>query len=314
MRGETYAFDALSAEQLVQIRREAKELLAVYGLTGAADAQPEGGRWLISDTAHPGFGDPIPLAAQTDPECMVIRDESGLAYVDDSWVAIERVADEAVSDWKLRKSSGPGRDARLLGDERVGGVPVLSLSSAAKLSRRAPRPGWPFRGQAAAPELVMALVTAGIVFVTHHLDWRTKSGVSSSSGVCRTHRRICEGLDQAISYDQIDYSNSAVVEHLARWLFEVEAAVRRNPKAPDFSNLDGIFAAPLAEDGRMQLPEFSKWVSGLRRDEAQIMKQERLWHEEVDSSRKLAKGAPGAPGNPKGRPKGGGKRDAAADE
>ena len=43
VRGEVYAFDPLGAEGLLQVRREAKELLAVYGLTGAADAQPEGG-------------------------------------------------------------------------------------------------------------------------------------------------------------------------------------------------------------------------------------------------------------------------------
>ena len=153
----------------------------------------------------------------------------------------------------------------------------------------------------------MALVAAGIVFVTHHLDWRTKSGVSTSSGVCRTHRRICEGLDQAISYDQLDFANCAVIEHLARWLYEVESAVRRNPKVPDFTNLDGIFAAPMAEDGRMQLPTFSKWVSSPRRDEAQIMKQERLWSEEHghDSGKNKDK-------DPKGRGRGGGKASGGA--
>eukprot|EP00959_Pyramimonas_sp_CCMP1952_P248883 5202694-Pyramimonas_sp.AAC.1 len=100
----------------------------------------------------------------------------------------------------------------------------------------------------------MALAAAGVVFIAHHLDWRAKSGVSTTSGACRRHRRICEGLDQAISYDQLDFANCAVIEHRARWLFEVESAVRRGPEAPDFANLDGIFAAPMAEDGRMQLP------------------------------------------------------------
>ncbi|CAK0819575.1 unnamed protein product [Prorocentrum cordatum] len=276
VRGEAYAFDPLTPEELQQVRREAKELLAVYGLTGGADAQPEGGRWLIADPAHPGFGDALPAAALADADSLIIRGDRGLACVDEDWLAVDRVLDEDLDIWRLlKKSTGAGRDRRILGDERANGVPMLSLTAAARASSKALRLGWPFRGDACAPELVMALVAAGIVFITHHLDWRTKLGVSTTSGVCRTHRRICEGLDQAICYDQLDFANCAVIEHLARWLYEVmESAVRRNPKVPDFTNLDGIFAAPMAEDGRMQLPTFSKWVSSLRRDEAQIMKQD----------------------------------------
>ncbi|CAK0888003.1 unnamed protein product, partial [Prorocentrum cordatum] len=299
VRGEVYAFDPLTPEELQQVRREAKELLAVYGLTGGADAQPEGGRWMIADPAHPGFGDALPAAALADADSLIIRGDRGLACVDEDWLAVERVLDEDLDNWRLLKSTGAGRDRRILGDERVNGVPVLSLTAAARASSKALRPGWPFRGDACAQELVMALVAAGIVFIARHLDWRTKSGVSATSGVCRTHRRICEGLDQAICYDQLDFANCAVIEHLARWLYEVESAVRRNPKVPDFTNLDGIFAAPMAEDGRMQLPTFSKWVSSLRRDEAQIMKQERLWSEGrgIDHAKHKGKGGKGSSGD-----------------
>ncbi|CAK0843119.1 unnamed protein product, partial [Prorocentrum cordatum] len=302
VRGEVYAFDPLTPEELQQVRREAKELLAVYGLTGGAEAQPEGGRWLIADPAHPGFGDALPAAALADADSLIIRGDRGFACVDEDWLAVERVLDEDLENWRLLKSTGAGRDRRTLGDERVNGVPVLSLTAAARASSKALRPGWPFRGDACAPELVMALVAAGIVFITHHLHWRTKSGVSATSGACRTHRRICEGLDQAICYDQLDFANCAVIEHLARWLYEVESAVRRNPKVPDFTNLDGIFAAPMAEDGRMQLPTFSKWVSSLRRDEAQIMKQGRLRSEEHGIDRAKHEGQDGkGPGRDGGK-------------
>ncbi|CAK0861936.1 unnamed protein product [Prorocentrum cordatum] len=265
VRGEVCAFDPLTPEELQQVRREAKELLAVYGLTGAADAQPEGGRWLIADPAHPGFGDALPAAALADGDSPIIRGDRGLACVGEDWIAVERVLGEDLDNWRLLKSTGAGRDRRILGDERVNGAPVLTLTAAARASSKALRPGWPFRGDACAPELVMALVAAGIVFIARHLDWGAKSGVGTTSGVCRTHRRICEGLDQAICYDQLDFANCAVIEHLARWLYEVESAVRRRSKVPDFTNLDGIFAAPMAEDGRMQLPTFSKWQGPLAR-------------------------------------------------
>ncbi|CAK0882091.1 unnamed protein product, partial [Prorocentrum cordatum] len=251
VRGEVYAFDPLTPEELQQVRREAKELLAVYGLTGGADAQPEGGRWLIADPAHPGFGDALPAAALADADSLIIRGDRGLACVDEDCLAVERLLDEDLDNWRLLKSTGAGRDRRILGDERVNGVPVLSLTAAARASSKAHRPGWPFRGDACAP-----------------------------------------GLDQAICYGQLDFASCAVIEHLARWLYEAESAVRRNPKVPDFTNLDGIFAAPMAEDGRMQLPTFSKWVS-LRRDEAQIMKQGRLWSEGRGIDRAKHKGKDG---------------------
>ena len=92
-----------------------------------------------------------------------------------------------------------------------------------------------------------------------------------------------------------------MIELLARWLYEIESAVRGNPKVPDFTNLEGIFAAPMAEDGRMQPPTFSKWVSTLRRDEAHILKQERLWSEGHGFGKGKDKEKP-----PKGRGRGGG--------
>ena len=94
VRGEVYAFDPVAPEALQQVRREAKELLALHGLTGGADAQPEGGRWLIADTAHDGFGDPIPPAALADGDALVIRGDHGLACADEEWVSVERVLDE----------------------------------------------------------------------------------------------------------------------------------------------------------------------------------------------------------------------------
>ena len=278
----TYAFDVpIEADQLARMRRAGRDLLEVFGLTGAAGAVPQGGRWRVADLAHEAFGDEIPEGVIGDGQQMAIRDSMALVCIDEAWAAAELVEEADLAEWKRLKATGPGRDPRLLGDERVGGQPHMTFQTVAKLSKSANRPAWPFNGKPAGTELQRALMTANHDYMSHHLDWRSKSGVRTHGVVCRFHRRICEALAQFVSYDQLDPANVAGIEYLSRWLFEIETAVRRSPKVPDFDNLEGIFAAPLGEDGRALLPEFGSFVSGLQRDEAQRLKQMRLWHEET---------------------------------
>eukprot|EP00959_Pyramimonas_sp_CCMP1952_P131056 2740104-Pyramimonas_sp.AAC.1 len=58
----------------------------------------------------------------------------------------------------------------------VGGLPHMSFQEIAKRSKKGSRPGRPFQGKAAVPELQRALMASNHDYVSHHLDWRTKSG------------------------------------------------------------------------------------------------------------------------------------------
>ena len=130
--------------------------------------------------------------------------------------------------------------------------------------------------------------------MTHHNDFLQKSGVSKTSGIARAHRRVSENLALLQQWDQVDIANSACAESLVRYLLGIENAVRRNPRAPDFSLFDEIAGQGLDEIGGLQLPSYTKWISDLQRDKAQVLKQQRLWSEEA--SRRGAQGGGGGDG------------------
>ena len=71
-----------------------------------------------------------------------------------------------------------------------------------------------------------------------------------------------------------------------RAIIQTEMAVRKSAKAPDYSNLDHLLATALDSSGAASVQAFSRWSSGFMRDEAQTMKQYRLWKEEQDSGAK----------------------------
>jgi hypothetical protein len=121
---------------------------------------------------------------------------------------------------------------------------------------------------------------AGLEWMTHHNDFLQKSG-SKTSGIARTHRRVSESLALLQQWDQVDIANSACAELLVRYLLGIENAVRRNPRALDLSLFDEIAGQGLDEVGGFQLPSYTKWISDLQRDKAQVLKQQRLWSEEA---------------------------------
>ena len=73
-----------------------------------------------------------------------------------------------------------------------------------------------------------------------------------------------------------------------RRLVQIEAAVRRNPKVPDFSGLDVLMSAATDESGAATTAVFTEWVADRQKDQATIAKQGRLLREEKDAERKRA--------------------------
>jgi hypothetical protein len=105
----------------------------------------------------------------------------------------------------------------------------------------------------------------------------------------------------------MDIANSACAESLVRYLLGIENAVRRNPRAPDFSLFDEIAGQGLDEIGGLQLPSYTKWISDLQRDKAQVLKQQRLWSEEASRRPQGGGGGDGGGGGGDGPPGKGGR-------
>ena len=93
-----------------------------------------------------------------------------------------------------------------------------------------------------------------------------------------------------VTYDQYDMANSAACELLARNILRIQRAVRRNPRTPDFSGLDGMTRQAFDETGGIICSEFDKHYAESQRAQAQVMKQSRLWREEQDADDKRRRG------------------------
>ena len=66
----------------------------------------------------------------------------------------------------------------------------------------------------------------------------------------------------------------------------IQKEVKRNNKSPDFEGLEIYLSHRFDATGGVISTSFDKHISAMQRDEAQIMKQSRLWHEETENKQK----------------------------
>eukprot|EP00974_Lingulodinium_polyedra_P087629 8494473-Lingulodinium_polyedra.AAC.1 len=90
-------------------------------------------------------------------------------------------------------------------------------------------------------------------------------------------------------FDQVNPAATVSGEAVFRRFLQIEAAVRRNPKQPDFEGLDVLVATGLDELGGVTTRRFTEWVAEQQKSEAVVLKQNRLWREERDADRKKKK-------------------------
>ena len=91
---------------------------------------------------------------------------------------------------------------------------------------------------------------------------------------------LLEVLRVFIEVDQVDVSSLAGSELLVRRLFQIELAVERNPRSPDFEGLDALLETIYKPTGGLNVPTLSKWFSDVQQKEAFTLKQFRLAAEE----------------------------------
>ena len=141
-------------------------------------------------------------------------------------------------------------------------------------------PGWPFKGECISLESFQSLVSVRRNFVAEDLEWQSKSGVHRSSSTSVAHRRVAECMMLFTEYDQLDITQLAGVEYLLRWWHQQEVAVCRSPAAPDFSGLDNMMPSQMDGGGGLALNSCTHWLAGAQKDQAQVLKQQRLMREE----------------------------------
>lgn len=330
---QIYSFESPIAEaDLRMIRGQASDLSRVLGVVGGPTPPVLGGAWRVADPSADSFGDEVPTILVGDRDQFVAaptrgsgKYESALVLIDDAWTYCQLVDPGDFPSLRRGLVSHHGRDRRVVGDDREAstGCRFLCLSEALSRYTEEKEPPFPLGRQRVTFELLRALRASGMEWMSHHLDFIHKSGLSPMSGTCRTHRRLTEALQCFQQNDLVNLPALGGIEILCRYLSQIETAVSRNPCCPDFQDLDSVVASTVNEYGGLVLPEFNRFIAQAQRDEAFTLKQMRQWREEqlvLGGGRgRSSDGAPDDGGRGRGRGKGrkggkdGGRGSAAAE-
>ena len=283
-----YAFDPLDDEELEGYLEEAKVLASVVGFNVVGFPAASIDRWYICNLNSEHFGEEVPVAATQNER--IFKSLATVGMLELNGVGVHAVKLSAGETWdrylqKIR--SGHAKDSRLLGDQRDSdGIRHLAFKEVLEKSKEEPLVGFPLRGKRLAREMPLALRDAGRNgFEEHDLVWAKASGVGEKSAAGREHRLICRTLRLLLQYDHIDISNTASGEFMCRRLFQVETAVRRNPKQPDYEGLYVILESAIDEKGGTVVPAFSIWLAEQRTTAAINLKAARQLREEEKSVR-----------------------------
>ena len=292
MWGDIYAFDQITRDELNALYIEARALAEVMGVQ--APTAPTGAsapRWVISDPAHKHFGDVLDGEIAGNEGRLVVRGSAGLAEMsgeeeeeDQDWVQVQNVAQSDHEKWLSEKRSGPGRDPRVCPTRLVGrGVHAVRrrlISEALREFREEKGKDWPFRGPGACLELCRGVAASGLEFPAYANHYLSTCGVATNSVLAHELRNLFVMLHHINAYDQLDCPNVAAVEMLCRRILQIQKAIRKSPKHPDFANLDGMLSSTLDETGGVIATELDQWVAAEQKVQATIMKQNRMFDEE----------------------------------
>ena len=283
--GDTYGFDAgdVTPAVLADLLRQARDLAAIHGAPApgpVASAEV----WRISDTSHASFAEEVPAAVLLNPDLFIARDDFALVRIDASWTTAKKERPETEGKDRFSRGfhSGPGRDRRIMADERdPDGRRFLGLAAILPLLLEVQWPQWPIAGPRSVREFLLAVRAAGhTALLEYHNEWVRTSGASEKAAFTREHRFILEVVRLMLQFDQLDGSSLASCELLLRRLYQIELAVRKSPKSPDFDGLEFLLETAVDASGAAVLPSIAKWLGETQHKEAFTLKQMRLWTEE----------------------------------
>ena len=294
IRRSFYAFDEVDEADLRRLRTEARQLAKAIGFDVTALAKSLQSRWLIADTAHADFGTEPDASLIGDPDTFVERGASGLVNLAsyngigvDEWVFVENIGANDEADWKNEKVAGPGRDERVLRIKKnPRGARKTTLSEALAQVTVASRTDWPFRGPSAVMEFLEGIDSTGLDLAGYYGHWQTTSGVHSAAGVAIELKHLIEVMRHLIVHDQVNVGQLAGAEMVARRCLQIQRAVRRSARHPCFDGLEAMMSSALDETGGVVTSKFDEYVAKEQKQAAEIMKQQRLWHDERDNDDK----------------------------
>ena len=293
-------FDEIDPLDLKQHKRDAREEAHLQG--GEGEAADGAQVWRFSDPNLKSFTKQVEADVLEDEYKFVQLGGHGVAVIEDTVYRCEQVDAADFDTWR-KNSIQDAHGSRLLPKSLMPRTLMEYLSSFDQVDR----PDWTFDGSRVAREWLQGISRGPGNMVSYHAEWTRLSGVGEGSAQCHEHRQICEYFRQAIFDDALDVQNLSSYESLARRVVQLEMAVEKNLKHPDFSGLGVLVDGTVSSSGASRVPKFQSWISSRQKEQAEIFKQRRLYTEEqskvpspaADSSG----GKPYTPTPPKGKTK-----------
>jgi hypothetical protein len=285
---DLYYFDPLEKGVLIRNKRLAKTQAVVLGAGGEEELHAL--QWVYYEPSEPHFGKPVEEDLIDHAEHFVSLGDQGLVIRDGKVQRIAKVAGDPLEQW-LADRKKEEDDIRLLGHHTdQTGARFLSWQDAVGMFRETPMPEWKFDGPRVTKELSEAVRDGSGNPTSYHAEWVRLSGVNQHSAVAYEHRHCMEVLRLATHQDQLDISNIAAFEQIARRVVQLEIAADKDPHNPDFTGLGVVSDGAVDSRGSARAPKFKQWVSQKQQQQAQILKQQRLYKEEALAERKARKG------------------------
>ena len=271
---------------LATMRAAAAALAEVMGVVVAPAAAIGGLIWYFADAAEEFFGEPVPISVVSDAEKAIIRNSVGLATIPGvngttRWTTMERMSPNDKEEWLAEKREGAGRDKRLAKHQSdpSGGRALFRTAISGMNKSLAPN-GEIFSGPSSVAEVCTAIADSGLEPPGFQAQWVTSSGVPPTSSAARESAFLLYLLWLLATVDRFDLFACAGAEHICRRYLQLQRAVRRNPRAPDYEGLGAYLEHAMESSGNVRSQNFDKYVAGIMEAEARILKQQRLNREE----------------------------------
>ncbi|CAK0822646.1 unnamed protein product, partial [Prorocentrum cordatum] len=268
-----YAFDPIDHGELLELKRQARQRAA---LLGAGDAEDEADlAWVLAEPRDARFGEVVPADVVEDPNrCAHLR-RKGIVMLDGQERMIELITRDERDDWmKERKESCV--DIRLNGDQRSKiGRRDVDFRDAVEQMEEVELADYTDLGPRAMGEFVTSVAVGSGNLTSYQAEWERMSGVFSGGAQCHEHRSLLEIARRAICMDQLNVKNLHCMEALVRRVIQIEMAVQRNPRHPDFSGLEDAVGGPTGASGSAAVPRYTEFVVARQKDRANILKQMR---------------------------------------
>ncbi|CAK0832272.1 unnamed protein product [Prorocentrum cordatum] len=247
-----HAFDPVDGQTLRDAKRQAQRRAALLGGGEVEDAE-EYARSLAS-VADARCGEAVPADVVEDGDRCVTLGHRGVRMIDGEPRFVERVSRDERDSW-VQSCREDVEDIRVLGDHRSRvGRRDLDLRDAVESMREVTVEDWPDQGPRACLEYLKSIALGAGNLLTYQAEWQRLSGVAEGGAQGHEHRCHLETLRRAICHDQLNVVNLTCFEHVVRRVIQVEMAVEKNPRHPDFSGLGDVLAGPRSASGSAHVP------------------------------------------------------------